>query len=197
MKILFYLLFCLFVGGSGIETALMPMPDEFGQRAYVTWRKDDPYAMNILRDSVFLRDNLIRMVPLDVNCLDEALLNSLSKREISELASLFKAEEDKGRINMNYDKILPFQLKFLFIINEEGGIESIILKYPDIPEYRKIKQSHWRRLERLIRKRVSFSAPGEQVRCVLPYTLDWFADLEDYVLTGNPVNHYRRSDSLQ
>ncbi len=132
---------------NGMVTEELTTPDEYGQRAFLTYRASDPYAADIARDSSWRVTNrsAYRYTYQDVSFkrdIHRAFIRSLSHEQITALCGLDQSAQN--------------QMGFVFTIDDEGRLLSVVFKYPDSPEYTSIAPRYWRRLERNFRKGVSF-----------------------------------------
>lgn len=202
---LFFVIIAPFLSSAQVRyrmvTEELTTPDEYGQRAFLTYRADDPFATDIARDSSWRKVDYQRYgIPeLEgssgiVSQIDASLLNSFSWDEIMCLGSFYHIEYGAGINTHNYIEIMPLSLGLIFTVDREGWVVSVAFKYPDIPAYTQIQPKTWRKLDRQLRKRVKWGKKGtgsqELSRFVFPYSLDWFSDLRHHLIVRKPVNHY-------
>ena len=187
----------------GMVTEPLETPDEFGQRAFLTYRAGDPYAADIPRDSGWYKaiERGYRIPPpYAIDPVDYSLLRCFPRDEIFALGSLYRIEYGGGIREHNYSDVMPFRLWILFTVDREGRVVSVAFEYPDIPEYRRIRPKTWRKLERTLRNQVrwdsSSSAEKSLSRYLFLYEPDWFADLRHHLITGQPVFHHLGGDGF-
>lgn len=187
----------------GMVTEPLETPDEFGQRAFLTYRAGDPYATDIPRDSGWYkaieRDYRIPP-PYVIDPVDYSLLRCFPRDEILALGSLYRIEYGGGIREHNYSDVMPFRLWILFTVDREGRVVSVAFEYPDIPEYRRIRPKTWRKLERTLRNQVRWEPASVHEKALshylFPYYPDWFADLRQHLITGQPVFHHLGGDGF-
>lgn len=159
----------------GMVTEELATPDEYGQRAFLTYRADDPYAADIARDSSWWVTNrsVYRYTYQDASFLrdiHQAFIRSLSRKQMAALCDLNQSAQN--------------QMGFVFTVDDEGRLLSVVFKYPDIPEYTSISPRNWRRLERKFRKYISFEYSNaitdpSRVRCRIVRKMS-LRDIIDY-----------------
>jgi hypothetical protein len=192
----------------GMVTEELTTPDEYGQRAFLTYRASDPYAADIARDSSWRCVDYQRygFPELEgsndiVSQIDASLLNSFSKDVIMDLGSYYHIEYGAGINTHNYIEIMPLSLGLIFTVDREGRDVSVAFKYPDIPAYTLVQSKTWRKLDRQLRRRVKWGKNGTDSqalsRFVFPYSLDWFSDLRHHIIIGKPVWHHLFHDELE
>ena len=214
-KLLFPLVFALYVFPPavtaqvrcGMVTEPLETPDEFGQRAFLTYRAGDPYAADIPRDGGWYKA-IERGYPLPpsspyvnvIEQVDYSLLRCFPRDEILALGSLFRVEYRPGIREHNYRDVMPFRLWILFTVDRDGRGVSVAFEYPDIPDYRRIRPRTWRKLERILRKRIRWDSSSSEEKSLSHYLVfyepDWFADLRHYLITGQEVIRQRWFDRL-
>ena len=154
-KLLFPLVFALYVFPPavtaqvrcGMVTEPLETPDEFGQRAFLTYRAGDPYATDIPRNTKWrsVDRSKYRYVWSSFYFMDNLKWAFGKSLPAENLSTLFQLEPKRKN-----------EMGLVFTVNDDGRILSVVFEYPDIPAYTSIPPRCWRKLERNIRKRVFF-----------------------------------------